>query len=44
MDEQLELLYFDRRRSPGALFNFEADTIAFLQAFEAGFLNGIMRS
>ena len=40
MDEQLELLYFDCRWSFGALLNFEADTIAFLQAFEAGTLDG----
>jgi len=42
VNEQLELLYFDRLWSLGALFNFEADAVAFLQAFEAGSLDGTM--
>jgi hypothetical protein len=42
VDEQLELLYFDCRWSFGALLNFEADTISFLEAFEAGTLDGAM--
>ena len=29
MDKQLELFYFDRSRSLGALFDFKADTITF---------------
>src|SRR5208283_15867 len=42
MDEQLELLHFDCSRSLGTLLNFEADTIAFLEAFEAGTFDGAM--
>jgi hypothetical protein len=42
MDVQLELLYLDCRWSFGALLDFEADTISFLQAFEAGTLDGAM--
>jgi hypothetical protein len=42
MDEQLELPYFDCRWSFGALLNFEADTITFRKAFEAGSLDGAM--
>ena len=38
----LELLYLDCRRSFGALFNFKADTVTFLQAFEAGSFDGAM--
>jgi hypothetical protein len=39
---ELELLDLDRGRSLGALFNFEADTVTFLEAFEAGTLDGTM--
>lgn len=42
MDEQLELLYFDRRWSFCALFNFEADKIAFLETLKTGTLDGAM--
>ncbi len=42
MDGQLELLYFYCRWSFGPLLDFEADTITFLQTFEAGPLDGAM--
>src|SRR5208337_2804926 len=34
VNEQLEFLHLDRRRSLGALFNFEADTITFRNALK----------
>ncbi len=39
---RLELLYLDCRWSFGALLDFETDKIAFLEAFEAGTLDGAM--
>lgn len=42
MGEQLELLYFDRSRSFGALFNFKADTITFRKALKTLPFDGAM--
>ena len=42
MDEQLELLYFDRRWSFGALLDFKADTITFRKALKTLTFDGAM--
>jgi hypothetical protein len=42
VDEQLDLFHLDRRRSLGALFNFEADTVTFRKALKTLSFDGAM--